>query len=712
MRYPLLFGIALLFFSIDTKGQDEYHLNLQSSLQNEYSLPAGNWAIPNTEAATIAASNTYGNVSENTAPVSDQDFSQKESIIVNAAGANQWDAGYGIGNTQTIQAGSAALMVVWLRAQSSNGPDGKVSVFAENSSTYEKEIYLTFDLSGQWTQYFIPFDAEQTYPPGGLTFGIHLAWQEQTIEVGGVAVLNYGTAIGIEELPNQVNNEQYGGWEADAAWRSEAADRIEALRKANLTIRVQEEDGTPISGAQVTVEMLQHQYGFGSAIVTRLFANNPSHNAIYADKLTNLDGEGHGFNCVVFENAMKWPGWEQSWITTPAQTVNAVEWLMDRDIKLRGHNLVWPDWSNLPPDLEANQNNLPYIRQRLNDHIEEITTYPGLAGNIPEWDVLNEITTNRDLEYAFQGQPGYPTGREIYVDIFNQLEQFDPDTKTYINDYVTISQANTGGGNYDLKKQFAQELIDAGVQLDGIGFQAHIGGFPTSIYDVYGILDDFYTTFGTTAKITEYDTNEAIDDELAATYLRDFLTIVFSHPSTDGFLMWGFWDGAHWHNNAPMFYEDWTMKPAGQTFIDMVFDEWWTETSGATNEQGAYGLRGFKGKYKITIDCGDEVIVDTIELNNNLEVIKTGSELTTDLHTPGASIGVKVYPNPATGLLTLEKTTEGPIQILLYTPNGQLVLQTEMMGDSMAIPLNFGTGIFELVLKSDHRIQTEQLIIH
>lgn len=50
----------------------------------------------------------------------------------------------------------------------------------------------------------------------------------------------------------------------------------------------------------------------------------------------------------------------------------------------------------------------------------------------------------------------------------------------------------------------------------------------------------------------------------------------FSHPSVDAFIMWGFWDGNHWHQNAPIFNLDWSIKPSGQAYIDKVFNEWWT----------------------------------------------------------------------------------------------------------------------------------------
>lgn len=705
----LLATLALGAIAVMAWAQDTYHSNLQASLQSNYSLPAGNWVLNNTEAANLNADYWWGDINASNQAIAGQPFTQKVQIAINNPGINQWDAGYGLPSVQQIGAGSACLLVIWLRTPSA---PAKASLFVENATTYEKEVYLTFDLSEQWTQYLVPFDANQTYAAGGLTVGLHLAWLQQTVEIGGLAVLNYGTGLSIDDLPNQSNNDQYGGWEADAPWRAAAATRIEALRKADLTIQVQNADGSPIPDAVVEVEMLRHEYAFGSAMVSRLFAGNNSQNNTYEAKLLDLDGQEHGFNWVVFENALKWPGWEQNWITTKPETANAVQWLRNHDIQIRGHNLVWPGWSNLPPDIEDHQDDPAYIENRIFNHIDAITTYPGIAGQITEWDVLNEITSNRDLEYALQGQPGYETGREIYVKIFEKLAQVDPLTKTYINDYVTISQANTGGGLYDLKKQFAQELIDAGVQLDGIGFQGHIGGFPTSIYDVEYILDDFYNTFGTVAKITEYDTNEAMSDELAATYLRDFLTMVFSHESTDGFMMWGFWDGAHWHGNAPMFYEDWTLKPAGATFIDLVYNEWWTEESGATNANGIFTLRGYKGAYKITIDCGDEVLVDTIDLRYNTILTKTGSEVSVGLDSDLDIAQAHIYPNPASERLTIEKKYPGALMARLYDALGKQVYARRLTADKTDIPLSLEAGLYELVLESNGQlIQVEKVVV-
>lgn len=708
MKY-FLHTLVICFLHFALSAQDAYHNNLQSELQTNYSLPTGSWVFNNTEAANLIADYSYGDITRTNLTANGQDFSQKINIVVDAVGDNPWNAGYGIRNIESISANDACLFVIWLRAVDE---PGKVSLFVENATTFDKEVFFTFELSEEWRQYLLPFDAEITYAPNDLAAGLQLSWQEQTIEIGGMTMLNYGNAVELDDLPSNINNDQYGGYESDAAWRPAAADRIEQIRKANLTVRVEDNDGTPIPNANVQVEMLQHEFAFGTAVVSNRFGGGNNQNDTYESKILDLDGNGHGFNWVVFENSMKWNGWEQNWLGPKEQTAAATQWLIDHNIKVRGHTLCWPGWGNLPPDMEVNAGNDDYFKTRLFAHIDEITSYPGIAGNIEEWDVLNEITTNRDIEFSLQGQSDYPTGREIYVDIFEKLADADPDVKTYINDYVTIGSANTGGGAYDLKKQFVQELIDAGVNLDGIGFQGHIGGFPTSIYDVQTILDDFYNTFGTTAKVTEYDINDAVNDELAATYLRDFLTMVFSHQSTDGFLMWGFWDGAHWKSNAPMFEQDWTLKPSGQTFIDLVFDEWWTTGGGQTDSDGKYNIRGYKGTYEITVDCGNgDVLVDTVELLADQLFVKVDGALVAGVE-DAEVLEFNVFPNPAKDYLHIQKANSDASQLQIFDAKGVLVFDAQMNSDRLTVPLDFGIGVFEVVLKVDGHSATRRVLVH
>ncbi len=691
-----VFTIPLLY------SQDVYHNDLQAFLQSNYSLPAGNWTFNNTENANLQSDFSWGTLTATDQDANGQSFSRKVSMNITQVDGPQWNSGYGLTNVNTINNEDRCLLVVWLRSDN-NG--GKASVALQHSSTYVTEFALDNLLDTEWRQYFVPFEATDTYAPGELQLVAHLNWQNQLVEIGGIALLNYANTVALEDLPRQINNDLYPGHEADAPWRAAAADRIDELRKANLDIQVFDEQGAPLEGAEVQVKMLKHEFGFGTAAAAHLFAGNTQQNDIYESHLFDLDGEGHGFNCVVMENATKWRAWEDNWQGLDQNDrANTVEWLVDRGIKVRGHTLIWPSWSTMPSDMEANQNDSDYLLNRVRDHIESIVTYPGIAGNISDWDVLNEISVLNDLANAMAGSSGYATGREIYVDVFNELLTHEPDAVTYVNDYTTFGNGSSAA-SYNNLKQYVQEIVDAGVDVDGIGFQAHIAAQPTGIEEVYDILEDFHTTFGTRAKITEFDMSPLIDDELAATYLRDFYTIAFSHESVDAILMWGFWDGAHWFDNAPLFRQDWTLKPAGEAFIDLIFDEWWTEENGTIGVFGAYGLRGFKGTYEVIVNCGGQQVRDTLLLSGNTNFTITCPAIS-DTEQQEKDQLIKVFPNPVNNQLQVEWPGEEIAVLRLFDNQGREVLAPMQAVGLANLELDLPEGIYQLLIT----VKGEQLL--
>jgi hypothetical protein len=68
--------------------------------------------------------------------------------------------------------------------------------------------------------------------------------------------VNYGTSATVAQLPTTAI--PYAGEEADAPWRAEADQRIEAIRKGDLTITVQDGSGQPVAGATIAVKMKRH----------------------------------------------------------------------------------------------------------------------------------------------------------------------------------------------------------------------------------------------------------------------------------------------------------------------------------------------------------------------------------------------------------------------------------------------------------------------
>ncbi|HUS93330.1 MAG TPA: endo-1,4-beta-xylanase, partial [Phycisphaerae bacterium] len=131
-----------------------------------------------------------------------------------------------------------------------------------------------------------------------------------------------------------------------------------------------------------------------------------------------------------------------------------------------------------------------------------------------------------------------------------------------------------------------------------IGLQSHFRS-PTPPETVWKLLDRF-AKFNLPMSITEFDF-PGDDEELQARYTRDFMTAVFAHPGVDGFVMWGFWEGRHWRPDCAMFRRDWSIKPNGQAYKDLVFKQWWTDADGQTAADGAYKVRGFLGDYEVTV---------------------------------------------------------------------------------------------------------------
>ena len=64
--------------------------------------------------------------------------------------------------------------------------------------------------------------------------------------------------------------------------------------------------------------------------------------------------------------------------------------------------------------------------------------------------------------------------------------------------------------------------------------------------------------------------------------------------------MWGFWEGALWKPEAAMWKRDWTPTPLAKAYRDLVYNKWWTQTSGKADKDGKFTTDAFYGDYEIT----------------------------------------------------------------------------------------------------------------
>jgi GH35 family endo-1,4-beta-xylanase len=386
----------------------------------------------------------------------------------------------------------------------------------------------------------------------------------------------------------------YAGREETANWRLLAAERIDKIRKAFLTVRVVDANGKPVPKAAVSVRMKRHSFGWGSAVDAKtLFGEGPEHDRYRAHILEN-------FNRVVLENDLKWHSWSQD----PQLGMRAITWLRERGLAVRGHCLVWPGKENLPPWIHPLLGHPEALREALLARVRE--TAGVLRGQLVEWDVINEPFSNFDVQTALSGVALAKGGdaveqhAETLAQFFHAARKVDPEVKLDINDYSILETGGTDAAHQDHYERTIRRLLEKQTPLGGIGIQGHFNEQLTPVPRLWEILDRF-AKFGLPIQITELDVN-TYDEALQADYTRDFLTAMFAHESVSGVLTWGFWEKRHWIPNAAFYRADWSPRPAAQVWQDLVRKKWWTSADLTTDAKGEADIRGFLGDYDVTVE--------------------------------------------------------------------------------------------------------------
>ena len=578
---------------------EDYYATLHQQLNDEYGLPPGLWIFGETEAENLALFGYYGRgLSMEPVAVEGMPFSTAMRLTMTQRHPSPWNAGGNLFSQRDLQAGDVVLLVFWMRALDAEAGEGFVRVTLEDSRDNEPSLQHSYALSDQWQQFFAPATIIQDEALGQLRLSFHVGAMMQTVEIGGVAVIHYGNQVELADLPKSIAT-QYPGRAEDAAWRAEADQRIEKRRKGDLTIIVQDREGTPLPGADLQVEMTQHLFEFGSAFSVWQLLGNDEDSVIYREKIINLDGSGHGFNSGTMEWSLQWIPWtEGNGPYTQSDILGAVQWVAENISNIRGHSIIWGEWRWLPQVALANRNNPTALLQQVDERIHTALTHPQLAEIVREWDVVNEPRTSTELADALINTKGFTNRRDVFAYIFQKALESDPTAAFYLNDFSHLSWGGLAVGSHQHLRRIITDIEAEGGRIDGIGLQSHLRyplGDPAQLYSV---IDD-YASMDKKIRITELDI-EIEEEETAATYTRDFLTIVFSHPDVVGIQVWNIWDSTHWLDNALFFREDWSLKPAGQAYIDLVFDEWWTDEAAITDAQGSTQLRGFRGDYAIT----------------------------------------------------------------------------------------------------------------
>jgi GH35 family endo-1,4-beta-xylanase len=531
--------------------------------------------------------------------VEGQPFQEALRLSTFQSTPSKWDVQVQAVLPVPVKAGDVMLAEFWMRAVQTQGESGEAAsefVFERVGEPWTKAVEYGLSAGPQWKRFSIPFAAVEDLEAGKSHISFRMGYGPQVFDLAGLNLTSYGTKVTVSDLPQ--TQPSYDGMEVDAPWRKAAEERIEKIRKGDLVVTVKDSKGDPVPGVHVSVRMKRNAFGFGTAVVAASLATGGGENDRYQKEVERL------FNRVVFGNDLKWGPWEEGAFNSgPWRRQNieeAMKWLSSRDFDVRGHNLVWGSWGFLPGNIKRLENDKVALEKAIEDHIQDEGS--AMKGQLIEWDVVNEPVTEHQLTDLL--------GKEALVTWYKKTKEVDPKALLFVNDYPTPDNRGHLKGYEDTIKF----LLANGAPLEGIGLQGHVGRTPWSIPGLIQTLD-MLGAHGLPVEITEYDT-QIQDEALDAQFLKDFLTAVFSHPAASGFLMWGFWDEAHWHHKAPIFRKDWTEKPSGLAYEQLVLHDWWTNAEGDTGADGSYQVRGFCGEYVVTIKAGSKAVTVPAKLRS------------------------------------------------------------------------------------------------
>ena len=282
-----------------------------------------------------------------------------------------------------------------------------------------------------------------------------------------------------------------------------------------------------------------------------------------------------------------WADW--GWPSTRQKYLNRAAWAQAHGFHIRGHNIVWPAWNHMPKSVRQYENDPAKLSQVIHDHVAEICAN-FKRFQFEDYDVVNELRDNHTVMDL--------CGKNVVADWFKLAQQIDPVPRMGINEYSIIAGGGWTTAQQDIYQQWIDYLLQNGAPLGVIGFQCHFGEDLTPPARVVEILDRF-AKYHLPLQATEFDVNCA-DEAAQADYLRDFMTAFFSHPQTTAVTQWGFWEKVHWIPRAALIRTDWTLKPNGEAFEQLVFGRWWTDVTGKTAADGTLTVRGFLGNYEVS----------------------------------------------------------------------------------------------------------------
>ena len=493
--------------------------------------------------------------------------------------------------------------------------------------------------------------------------------------------------------------------QTEPAWRTAADARIEAHRKANLTVEVVDSVGNPVSGAAVRMALKKHDFKFGG-VVTVMDLTDARNDLADAGSTTddwkrivtalfNSVGLNNGFKPRIVNQHEYIPGF--------------LTWAAANDLDVRGHLLLWPGLGSVAAmDTPGAVPGFDYGRHLSTASTSDYASYNVLGAvetykasartqadkdalkavvdaevqewvsrwDLYEWDVLNETLSNALLLEIL--------GENQMAEWFNIAEthKVNPDAKLLINEFQLPSASFESGSNYSSRRDAYFSRIDRviadGGAIDGIGFQSRFK-FLTD-YDaatVYSRIDEFAQRYpGLEIVGTEFEIKdnyqfqsaelvEAYDEETRARLTEEILHVYFSHEQVTGMNAWDIMnpqpDGTdNAYTRSLCYYGDGAggvdgpiIKLNGLVWYYLHRIRYHSDVTESTEASGEATLSGFKGEQELIVSYNGT------DYNSTVNLLADGTQqvVLNDVSLPSREVTLEYWPFDDTAGTQLKDST-------------------------------------------------------
>lgn len=392
-----------------------------------------------------------------------------------------------------------------------------------------------------------------------------------------------------------------------------------AGRKVSKRIRLTDEQGNPLSNCEVRVRQVKHSFLFGCGgfdFIPYVVEGGEANKQL-------VDGWLEVFNYATLP--FYWGRYEpEEGKPNHDSLMKTAQYLKAQGVKVKGHPLCWhtscANWL-------MKYDNQTILKKQLERIDRDVT---GFKGVIDMWDVINEVV----IMPIFDKYDNAITrickekGRVGLIrEVFERAHASNPDAVLLLNDFNTSI-------DYEI---LIDGCLNAGVPISAIGIQSHQHQGYWGREKLEEVLERF-SHFGLPIHFTEntlisgeimpphiVDLNDwQVDswpttpegEERQARELEEMYRILFSHPLVEAITTWNYRDGGWLKAPAGFVRQDNSRKPSYEMLQKLVKQEWWTDTTVKTDENGWLEVEAFKGDYHISAEGrnADACLTDSTEM--------------------------------------------------------------------------------------------------